>query len=95
LHPARIQMLWDFLRAFSPRLADAVDKSTARPWCGFRPMAADGRPYIGRTSVEGVFVNSGHGHLGWTQAAGSGLLLSQLVSGTAPVIDPRPYAVAR
>jgi D-amino-acid dehydrogenase len=95
LDPKRVRMLWDLLGAMSPRLAAAVDRSSAKPWCGFRPMAADGRPYIGGTGVRGLFVNAGHGHLGWTQAAGSGLLLSQIVCGETPTIDPRPYAVGR
>jgi D-amino-acid dehydrogenase len=95
LDPKRVRMLWDLLGAMSPRLAAAVDRSTAKPWCGFRPMAADGRPYIGGTGVQGLFVNAGHGHLGWTQAAGSGLLLSQIACGEAPAIDPRPFAIER
>jgi len=58
-------------------------------------MSADGRPYIGATPVAGLYVNTGHGHLGWTQAAGSGSLLAQLISGTPATIDPRPFALAR
>jgi D-amino-acid dehydrogenase len=60
-----------------------------------RPMSADGRPYVGATSVAGLYVNTGHGHLGWTQAAGSASLLAQLISGAAPAIDPRPFALSR
>ena len=51
--------------------------------------------YIGATSVAGLFVNTGHGHLGWTQAAGSASLLAQLISGAPTAIDPRPYALTR
>ena len=95
LRPGRIQALWRLLAALSPTLARTVDRSEARPWCGLRPMSADGRPYIGATPVAGLYVNTGHGHLGWTQAAGSASLLAQLICGAAAAIDPRPFALTR
>lgn len=95
LRPGRVAALWRLLAALSPTLSRTVDRSQARPWCGLRPMSADGRPYIGATAVEGLYLNTGHGHLGWTQAAGSGSLLAQLLSGTPAAIDPRPFAFAR
>ena len=95
LRPARVQALWRLLAALSPTLSRTVDRERAQAWCGLRPMSADGRPYIGATSVAGLYVNTGHGHLGWTQAAGSATLLAQLISGTPAAIDPRPFAVAR
>jgi D-amino-acid dehydrogenase len=94
LRPGRVQALWRLLAALSPTLARTVDRSSAQPWCGLRPMAADGRPYIGATRVAGLYVNTGHGHLGWTQAAGSATLLAQLISGAATAIDPRPFALS-
>jgi D-amino-acid dehydrogenase len=95
LRPGRVQALWRLLAALSPKLARSVDRSSAQAWCGLRPMSADGRPYIGATSVAGLYVNTGHGHLGWTQAAGSASLLAQLISGAPTAIDPRPYALTR
>jgi D-amino-acid dehydrogenase len=95
LRPGRVQALWRLLAALSPTLSRTVDRSQARPWCGLRPMSADGRPYIGATPVAGLYVNTGHGHLGWTQAAGSASLLAQLISGAAAAIDPRPFALTR
>ena len=95
LRPGRVQALWRLLAALSPTLARTVDRSSARAWCGLRPMSADGRPYIGATSVAGLYVNTGHGHLGWTQAAGSASLLAQLISGAPTAIDPRPFALRR
>jgi D-amino-acid dehydrogenase len=95
LRPKRIEALWRLLKALSPTLAGKVDRSSARPWCGLRPMSADGRPYIGATAVPGLYVNTGHGHLGWTQAAGSATLLAQLMSGSPTRIDPRPFALSR
>ncbi|MEQ1954953.1 D-amino acid dehydrogenase [Mesorhizobium sp. CN2-181] len=56
-------------------------------WCGLRPMTPDGPPILGATSVPGLFVNTGHGTLGWTMACGSGQVLADIVSGKAPEID--------
>jgi len=55
----------------------------------------DGVPLIGATTVPGLFLNTGHGHLGWTQAAGSAALLADLMTGHTPDIDPTRYAPAR
>ena len=48
-------------------------------WSGLRPMSKAGRPYIGRTSVPGLWVNTGHGHMGWTLCAGSGDLIARMI----------------
>lgn len=95
LLPGRVQALWRLLASLSPTLARSADRASARPWCGLRPMSADGRPYIGATRIRGLYVNTGHGHLGWTQAAGSAALLAQLMCGVPTAIDARPFAVSR
>ena len=65
---------------------------TPTPWCGLRPMTPDGRARIGPApGVEGLWLNLGHGSNGWTQAAGAGQLLADLVAGRPPAIDPVPY----
>jgi D-amino-acid dehydrogenase len=64
-------------------------------WTGLRPMTPDGTPIIGPTRVPGLFVNTGHGTLGWTMAAGSGRLMADLVSGAEPEIDASDLSVAR
>jgi len=58
-------------------------------------MVPDGVPLIGPTTVPGLFLNTGHGHLGWTQAAGSAALLADLMTCHTPDIDPTRYAPAR
>ena len=95
LDPARVNNLWRLLDAVSPTLSSNVDRDLANPWCGFRPMSADGVPFIGETRVKGLYVNAGHGHLGWTQAAGSGALVASLLTGEEPSIEPAPYSVLR
>lgn len=92
---SRLNQLWTLMQELLPELAVTLERADAREWCGFRPMSADGLPYIGGSSVNGLYFNTGHGHLGWTQSMGSGQLLADLLSGKAPAIDPAPYRVSR
>ena len=62
------------------------DTSKAEFWCGLRPMTPDGTPVIGPTPYRNLFLNTGHGTLGWTMACGSGRVLADLVSGRQPEI---------
>lgn len=73
----------------------AGDQARAEFWCGHRPMTPDGTPIVGRTPVENLFLNTGHGTLGWTMAAGSGRLLADLVSGHRAEIDSADLGYAR
>ncbi len=63
------------------------DVSQSVFWTGLRPMTPDGTPCLGPTKYPNLYLNTGHGTLGWTQAAGSGRLLADLVSGEQPDID--------
>jgi D-amino-acid dehydrogenase len=65
----------------------AGDQSRASFWCGLRPMTPDGTPILGRSPIGNLFLNTGHGTLGWTMAAGSGRVLADLVSGRQTDID--------
>ena len=65
----------------------AGDAAAASFWCGLRPMTPDGPPIIGATSIPGLYVNTGHGTLGWTMACGSGRVLADLISDRVPDID--------
>jgi D-amino-acid dehydrogenase len=93
LPAARIRNLLRLPQRVLPQAG--LDPAIARPWCGLRPMSADGVPIIGGTPIPNLLVNSGHGHLGWTMAAGSGQLLADLMSGASPAIDPDAYALSR
>jgi D-amino-acid dehydrogenase len=64
-------------------------------WCGLRPMTPDGPPIVGATEISGLFVNTGHGTLGWTMACGSGRVLSDILSGRNPDIDVSDLGPAR
>jgi glycine/D-amino acid oxidase-like deaminating enzyme len=65
------------------------------PWTALRPMTPDGRPLIGATRIPELWLNTGHGHLGWTLAAGSADLLADLMTGRPPGMRPEAYAPAR
>ena len=71
------------------------DASKGNFWSGLRPMTPDGTPVIGPTNINGLFLNTGHGTLGWTMSAGSARLIADLVSGRRPEIDAGDLAIAR
>ena len=62
------------------------DLSQAKFWCGLRPMTPDGTPVIGPTPFRNLFLNTGHGTLGWTMSCGSARVLADIVSGRTPEI---------
>jgi len=59
------------------------------------PATPDGTPVVGRTPFKNLWLNTGHGTLGWTMACGSGQLLSDLISGRSPAIPHDDLGVAR
>ena len=71
------------------------DLSAAKFWTGLRPMTPDGTPIIGRTRLDNLWVNTGHGTLGWTMACGSGALLSDLITQRTPAIDIEGLSLER
>lgn len=86
--PARTSALLDAVREV---LGYAAIDGDIRPWMGQRPATPSGRPIIGRTPVEHLYLNVGHGALGWTLAAGSARLVCDAIAGRASTIDARPY----
>ncbi len=71
------------------------DVSKASFWSGLRPMTPDGTPVIGATKVAGLYLNTGHGTLGWTMSSGSARVIADLVSGRKSEIDATDLAIAR
>lgn len=92
LRPHRRGPLERSLRELFPKAGD-VSKATF--WCGLRPMTPDGTPVMGRTRYSNLWLNTGHGTLGWTMAAASGQILSDLVSGKRPEIDTADLDLSR
>ena len=84
LTPGRIHHLRTFFHTLFP---DYPGQALDEGWTGLRPMTPDGSPYLGPTPIKGLYVNAGHGHLGWTMACGSASILADLICGRDPRID--------
>jgi D-amino-acid dehydrogenase len=93
LPAVRLRTLSALVHELLPQLQ--IETTSARTWCGLRPVSVDGVPIIGFTGFKNLLVNTGHGPLGWTMAAGSAHLLADLMAGDSPAIDPAPFALAR
>ena len=73
----------------------AGDTARASFWTGLRPMTPDGTPIVGRTLLNNLFLNTGHGTLGWTMSCGSAQLLADLMSAKRPAIPFDDLSVGR
>lgn len=71
----------------------AGDYQQAALWCGLRPKTPDSLPYLCKSPLTNLYLNTGHGTLGWTMAAGSAQLLAELVSGRSTSIDLSGYGL--
>ena len=67
----------------------------AQFWTGLRPMTPDSTPIVGGSDYENLFINTGHGTLGWTMACGSGQLIADLVTGHRPAISTEGLDISR
>jgi D-amino-acid dehydrogenase len=65
----------------------AGDTTQAQFWTGLRPATPSNVPLIGKTKLPNLYLNTGHGTLGWTHACGSGKSIARIVSGLAPEVD--------
>jgi D-amino-acid dehydrogenase len=92
LNDARGRMLVEGLKGVYP---NCPKSGTVTHWSGLRPLTPDGRPIIGATPFRNLTLNTGHGPLGWTLAAGSGLAAAELIAGKDPSIDLKPFALRR
>jgi len=84
INPVRCQALMQRTSELFPDL-----KTIGEPefWCGLRPTTPSNVPCIGRTRYNNLWLNTGHGTLGWTMACGSGAALADLMSGKRPEPD--------
>nr|WP_027166781.1 D-amino acid dehydrogenase [Mesorhizobium sp. WSM3224] len=71
------------------------DLKAASFWCGLRPMTPDGPPLIGQSEVANLYLNTGHGTLGWTMACGSAKVLADIMSNRVPEINARDLSPER
>jgi D-amino-acid dehydrogenase len=92
LYPARRATLDHSLTDLFPRGGKLAEASF---WSGLRPMTPDGPPVIGATDHANLYLNTGHGTLGWTMACGSARVLADLLSRRKPEIDTSELAIGR
>ncbi|WP_298576358.1 D-amino acid dehydrogenase [uncultured Luteimonas sp.] len=74
---------------------DGGDLAAAEFWTGLRPSTPDGPPVVGATKFRNLWLNTGHGTLGWTMACGSARYLADLIDGRTPAIDTEGLDIAR
>jgi D-amino-acid dehydrogenase len=91
IRPGRVRNL---VSAFKSLFPTVQVPEVVNAWCGFRPMTADGMPIVGDTHISGLYVNSGHGALGWTLACGSASAITSAIVGR-PGIDRAAFSVGR
>lgn len=84
LNMVRCEAITRRVRALFP---DACDYDRASYWAGLRPLTPSNVPYVGRTRHPNLYLNTGHGTLGWTMACGSGRALADIVSGRRPEVE--------
>ncbi|WP_213288144.1 FAD-dependent oxidoreductase [Bradyrhizobium sp. sGM-13] len=85
----------EVLRSASAELLGIDAAGDIEPWCGLRPMTPDSRPIIGWSPLDGLFINSGHGMLGWTLACGSARLTADLIGCKPSVTATGAFALRR
>jgi len=73
----------------------AGDLAKGSFWTGLRPMTPDGTPVIGATGFKNLFLNTGHGTLGWTMACGSAQVLTDIIGGAPSAIPSSDFAISR
>jgi D-amino-acid dehydrogenase len=66
---------------------DALDQNAVQYWSGLRPSTPSNVPLIGRTRIQNLYLNTGHGTLGWTMGIGSGRALADLINGRRPELE--------
>jgi D-amino-acid dehydrogenase len=84
LNMTRCSMITRRTRELFP---DACDYDNPVYWTGLRPLTPSNVPYIGKTRLRKLFLNTGHGTLGWTMGCGSGRAIADIVSGRRPEVD--------
>jgi D-amino-acid dehydrogenase len=83
------------LKAVMQVFPNGGDALRAERWTGLRPMTPDCAPLIGPTRLTNLFLDTGHGSLGWTLACGSGRAIADIVSGRTPEFDLAGFEVGR
>jgi D-amino-acid dehydrogenase len=93
LNEERVRLLREGAAVY---LHEPWTEPVSETWWGWRPMTPDSLPFIGAVpGLDGVYIAAGHGMLGVSMSPATGKLISELLAGETPHIDPRPYRVDR
>ena len=91
----RIRKLTGLLKHIYPSYKLPRLVQYGQTWAGFRPVSVDGIPIIGQTRLSNLYLNTGHFHLGWTLAVGSGKVLADTITSQPTEIDAEAYGPQR
>jgi D-amino-acid dehydrogenase len=75
------------IRLVKDLFPNGADFDRPKYWACLRPMTPEGTPIVGRSRYENLWINTGHGHMGWTMSCGTAQALSDLVAGRKPELD--------
>jgi D-amino-acid dehydrogenase len=89
---ARLATLIRHVKEIFPQ---AADYDSAQTWCGHRPATPDSKPLVGATEYSNLWLNTGHGALGFTLACGTARLLTELLHGRPTSVDAAAYSSSR
>ncbi len=85
--PANFEHMTRVVRDLYP---DGADYERGQMWAGLRPMTPDNLPVLGRRRHANLWLNTGHGHIGWTMSHGTARITADLMAGRAPAVPQRP-----
>lgn len=89
--PADFRTAMDVAQTLFP---DAGDFARATYWAGLRPMTPEGTPLLGQCRYRNLYLNTGHGHMGWTMSHGAARIVADMIAGSEPAIDVTGMTVA-
>ncbi|MEM5386762.1 FAD-dependent oxidoreductase [Paraburkholderia phymatum] len=90
-NPKRVSKRFADLKRFASDIMPEVANYRPLEWVGQRPMTPDNLPFLGSSNHENLWLNCGHGAMGWTMSFGSARVISDLVGGKTPRVNTMPY----
>ncbi|KWR89496.1 D-amino acid dehydrogenase [Cupriavidus sp. IDO] len=94
IDPERVDTLVTQTRALFDGIVPDIPVAQLQPWAGLRPATPDGSPLVGPSRLRGLWLNLGHGALGFTLAMGSAGLLADQLAGRRPAVDAGDFSAA-
>lgn len=95
LRRQNLDSLYNLVHEIYPSIKPYIDRTQVKEWTGLRPLTVDGSPFIGKTRIENLYVNTGHGPLGWTMASGSSKMLCDIIKGDETALAQEEYSLSR